>query len=90
MHDSPGVDAADELPADVWKLKPAWCQPWSIVATGTGVIAVSWAVLHNTILTVMVTAAIGAWWFLFLGVMPASYAEYIREMRTADRTQDWE
>ena len=78
--------AAEELPEDVWKLKPVWCQPWSIAATGTAVIAASWAVGHNGILTTLVAAAIAAWWFLFLGVMPASYAEYAREARAANRT----
>ncbi len=70
------------MQTDVWAMKPAWCQPWSIVATGGAVIGASWALLHNVVLTTLVSAAIGAWWYLFLGVMPAQYADWVRQTKT--------
>ncbi len=56
------------------KEKPPWCQPWTILGTGSAVIAVSWTTLHGlaAILAVGATGAVLAWWYLFLVVYPLS------------------
>ncbi|WP_259724863.1 DUF6737 family protein [Synechococcus sp. CS-1332] len=61
------------LPESVWQLKPWWCQPWSILLTGLGIVGVSWLVLHLWWITAGVSLVIGAWWLLFLVLMPAAW-----------------
>jgi hypothetical protein len=61
-------------PADFWRSKPGWCQPWSILLTGSGVVGGSWALLHRWWITVPVTVMVLAWWGLFLVVVPRSSA----------------
>jgi hypothetical protein len=71
-----GVVPAD-LPPSVWALKPPWCQPWSIAATGA--VAVAVAANVNPWLGGGVGAAVAAWWWLFLVQMLASYVGYVRQ-----------
>ena len=59
--------------SSIWQLKPWWCQPWSIVLTGIGVIAGSWLVLHRWWISAPVAAAVLVWWWLFLVLVPAAY-----------------
>ena len=61
-----------EQPA-FWSQKPWWCQPWSILATGAGISAASWLVLHRLWITLPLTAFILGWWWLFLVLVPAAY-----------------
>ena len=61
-----------EQPA-FWSLKPWWCQPWSILATGAGISGISWLVLHRLWITLPLTAVILGWWWLFLVLVPAAY-----------------
>ncbi len=77
-------------PADVWASKPPWCQPWTIVATGACVVAVPTQVIHWPWWTsALVSVPIGAWWFLFLGVMPRQFSDYVRDVRaTYDAIDD--
>lgn len=65
----------------VWDTKPYWCQPWTIVLTGTSVIACSWIILHSVIVTALASSLIGAWWYIFLYSYPKSYSEMIAERR---------
>jgi hypothetical protein len=62
-------------PGSVWDLKPWWCQPWSILLTGTVIVLISWMVLHLWWLTAGVSVVIGAWWLLFLVLMPAAWRQ---------------
>jgi hypothetical protein len=59
-----------------WQHKPWWCQPWSILLTGSLGIALAgllylrfsaplWLVLPWTVLIL-------AWWFLFLVLVPSA------------------
>ena len=61
-----------EQPA-FWSLKPWWCQPWSILATGAGISGISWLVLHRLWITLPLSAVILGWWWLFLVLVPAAY-----------------
>jgi hypothetical protein len=56
-----------------WALKPWWCQPWSIIATGVIVPALSWITLQRWWVTIPVVAVVLAWWILFLLLAPAAY-----------------
>jgi hypothetical protein len=75
----------------MWDSKPAWCQPWTIVTTGTCIIAGANALSHGSVLlTVLAAGPILVWWFLFLVVVPAEYREYVEAQLSAmedDRTE---
>ncbi len=62
-------------PESVWQLKPWWCQPWSIVLTGLAIVGGSWLVLHLWWITAAVAVVIGAWWLLFLVLMPVAWKQ---------------
>ncbi|KAG2546624.1 uncharacterized protein LOC120650077 [Panicum virgatum] len=64
----------------VWDTKPAWCQPWTILLTGTAVVACSW-VLQSVIVTAGVSFIICAWWYIFLYSYPKAYTQMIAERR---------
>ncbi|WP_461556563.1 DUF6737 family protein [Synechococcus sp.] len=53
-----------------WSLKPWWCQPWTILLTGTIGIAGSWLLLQIWWLTTGVALVVIAWWVLFLLIVP--------------------
>ena len=64
---------------NIWDYKPKWCQPWSIILTGSLAVAASWLVLHTVWLTAGVSLAIAAWWVYFLLLYPKAFAEYIAQ-----------
>jgi hypothetical protein len=55
---------------NLWDYKPWWCQPWSIVLTGMGIISGSWWLLNNIFITVILSIVIFIWWFYFLFLYP--------------------
>jgi hypothetical protein len=59
----------------VWDYKPWWCQPWSILLTGTGLIAASWFLLHNRWITGFVAVPLLLWMGFFLVIYPQLVAE---------------
>jgi hypothetical protein len=71
-------DPSAPLPERVWALKPWWCQPWSILATGLGLVLGSWWLLRAAWLTGLVGLAVIVWWWLFLVLMPAQWQEFVR------------
>ena len=58
---------------DFWALKPPWCQPWTIVATGLVLVSASWLLLHRWWITLPVLLVVLGWWGLFLVLVPASW-----------------
>jgi hypothetical protein len=66
------VTRPGEAPS-LWALKPWWCQPWTILATGSGAIAASWLLLHRWWISLPLAAAVLVWWWLFLILVPAAY-----------------
>ena len=58
-----------------WAQKPRWCQPWSIVATGTLISLGSWWWLHRWWLTLPVSFLVLLWWGLFLVLAPMASRE---------------
>jgi len=75
-HDQQVDQLADQLDvvqtkASIWKSKPWWCQPWSILLTGLTVIVLSWWLLRSLWITGLVALAVLAWWLLFLVFVPS-------------------
>jgi hypothetical protein len=60
-----------------WSLKPRWCQPWSIVATGVALIGGSWWWPHRWWLTLPLSALVLLWWWVFLVLAPLAYRESV-------------
>ncbi len=54
----------------IWDYKPWWCQPWSILLTGNGLIAASWLLEHRYWLTGLVALPLVAWMGFFILVFP--------------------
>ncbi|BBA79358.1 hypothetical protein RGRSB_0830 [cyanobacterium endosymbiont of Rhopalodia gibberula] len=67
---------------DIWKYKPWWCQPWTVLLTGTGVIIGSWLLFHRIWLTAMTSLFILMWWFYFLIFIP-----YLFKQQSLNREQ---
>lgn len=68
----------------VWQHKPWWCQPWSIVLTGIGLISGSWVLLHRVWLTALVAVPILAWMGFFLLVYPSLMQQILTAEDSAD------
>ena len=58
-----------------WKLKPYWCQPWSIITVGILFLIVSWTLFNNLIITSILAFFIIIWWIVFLILAPNSYED---------------
>ncbi|MGB7439607.1 MAG: DUF6737 family protein [Coleofasciculaceae cyanobacterium] len=59
-----------QKPINPWSYKPWWCQPWSILLTGTMIIASSWVLAKAVWLTVIISCPILVWWTYFLWLWP--------------------
>lgn len=56
--------------SNVWRYKPWWCQPWTIVLTGLIIIFSSWLLWHILWLSFLVAMPIMVWWIYFLLLYP--------------------
>ncbi|XP_062212135.1 uncharacterized protein LOC133913102 [Phragmites australis] len=65
----------------VWDTKPAWCQPWTILLSGTVAVAFSWLLIQSVVITAGVSFVTCAWWYIFLYSYPKAYTEMIAERR---------
>jgi hypothetical protein len=72
----------NSLPDSLWQLKPWWCQPWSIVLTGVGLVAIAWLLFQRWWIAAPVAIAVLAWWFLFLLWVPRQYTAAVRQQRS--------
>ncbi|HGY5531951.1 MAG: DUF6737 family protein [Prochlorococcus sp.] len=64
---------------DFWSEKPPWCQPWSILLTGIGLLAISWWCLHLLWFTTLLGLGVFGWWGLFLVIAPLAYRQQIQQ-----------
>jgi SWI/SNF-related matrix-associated actin-dependent regulator of chromatin subfamily A member 5 len=77
---SSGQEPDKALDPNVWASKPAWCQPWSILATGVLAVGASYTFSDgNLLVTAIVAAPVLVWWWLFLVLMPGSYRDAVLE-----------
>ncbi|NMG57421.1 hypothetical protein E1H12_02520 [Geitlerinema sp. P-1104] len=60
---------------NVWHYKPWWCQPWSILLTGLGLIGASWLLFHRLWLTTLVAIPLSAWMGYFVLLFPRLVAQ---------------
>ena len=81
-NDSAPSPSSIELSEDVWALKPAWCQPYSIVATGVFVVGGA-KVVGGVWLALAAAAAVSVWWWAFLIEYPVAYRDYVRGTKHA-------
>jgi hypothetical protein len=63
------------LDKSVWHYKPWWCQPWSILLTGTTLISGSWVLLHTLWITILVAVPVLTWMIFFVGVYPRLFLQ---------------
>lgn len=72
----PPLPGGQLMDPNVWAYKPRWCQPWSILATGAGLVGAAWVLSGRSSGWAAVTAVpVAAWWALFLVLMPAQFRE---------------
>ncbi|MEB3254532.1 MAG: DUF6737 family protein [Synechococcus sp.] len=60
-------------PSGFWSHKPWWCQPWSILATGAGLLTLPWLLFHRLWISVPIAVGVIGWWILFLVIVPAAH-----------------
>ncbi|MBD2020164.1 hypothetical protein H6F43_08180 [Leptolyngbya sp. FACHB-36] len=73
---------------DIWQLKPWWCQPWSIVLTGTGLILGSWLLIHTVWVTLLVAIPVLIWMNYFVLVYPKLIAQSIAAQLKIEERED--
>ncbi|MGA9377658.1 MAG: DUF6737 family protein [Phormidium sp.] len=59
-----------QKPLNPWNYKPWWCQPWSILLTGTILISGSWFIWRTVWLTLVISLPILVWMGFFLLIWP--------------------
>jgi hypothetical protein len=59
-----------QKPINPWNYKPWWCQPWSIMLTGTILISGSWFIWRTVWLSLLISLPILAWMGFFLLIWP--------------------
>eukprot|EP00884_Botryococcus_braunii_P003678 jgi/Botrbrau1/13310/Bobra.0315s0008.1 len=78
----PGASQNRQLPESVWELKPAWCQPWSILMAGVAVPLAAYNISGGSVLlAVLLSIPVSMWWYTFLVLYPAGYREYRASQR---------
>lgn len=73
-------------PVSPWKYKPWWCQPWSILLTGTTIITGSWLLFKTIWLTIIVAVPVLTWMGFFILLWPQLV---IRSGILESHQEDW-
>lgn len=68
----------------LWKTKPFWCQPWTIVLFGVFCVSLPTLAFDWKFVSVAVAVPISAWWYVFLVLYPKSYASSSFEEKEED------
>lgn len=69
------------MSSSIWKYKPWWCQPWSIILTGIIIISGSWFIFNIIWLTSLLLVLISIWWLLFLILVPYLFSKQQTELK---------
>lgn len=68
---------------NMWHYKPPWCQPWSVLGSGSAVIAAVAIVSHRSpLFTGVVAVPIAVWWYLFLYLVPQEFKQYVQSQKS--------
>lgn len=68
---------------NMWDYKPAWCQPWSILGSGSAVVGAVALISHNSpLFTGVVAIPIAVWWYLFLYLVPQEFKQYVQKQKS--------
>jgi hypothetical protein len=59
-----------EKTTNPWDYKPWWCQPWSILLTGSLLIAGSWTAIKNFWVSAALSLPVLLWMVYFLLIWP--------------------
>lgn len=79
----------DASSVNVWDYKPWWCQPPSIIATGTALTLFVYSISHGSLLfTGIIGFFVSVWWYIFLIVYPVQYAAYLNELEESEQPFD--
>ncbi len=62
-----------------WTDKPTWCQPWSIILSGSSFIVFIQYLFKLIWLTCLFSVLVVFWWTLFLLIAPSLYQSQIKE-----------
>ncbi|BAU14790.1 hypothetical protein LEP3755_53430 [Leptolyngbya sp. NIES-3755] len=65
---------------NIWDYKPWWCQPWSILLTGVGLISSSWLLLHSIWITIAVSIPVLTWMVFFLLIYPKAMSKSLEDI----------
>jgi hypothetical protein len=63
----------------VWQSKPWWCQPWSILLTGNGLIAGSGWLTQRVWVALLVGIPVLVWMGFFLVIYPQAWKKAMAE-----------
>ena len=74
-----------QMNPNMWASKPAWCQPWTILLTGTGIMAAAYKLSSSLLWTGLAAVPVLAWWALFLIVVPKQYRQHAEEVNARTR-----
>lgn len=69
---------------NIWNYKPWWCQPWSILLTGLGIISGSWLLFSNFIISGIIFILVTIWWYYFLILYPRLVEKIVNEEHRLD------
>ena len=65
--------------------KPAWCQPWTILGTGTSFVTLVYQISgHSKLITGLAGVPVAVWWLVFLVLVPTSFKQYVQSTRAED------
>jgi hypothetical protein len=70
-----------------WSDKPRWCQPWTILLTGFGLIGGSWLLFHRVWVTGLVAVPLGVWMGFFVLMWPKLMRAAMAEAQGQSMTQ---
>jgi hypothetical protein len=76
---------SDDRSINPWSYKPWWCQPWSILLTGTGFITSSWWLGHRLWLTGLIALPVLVWMGFFLLLWPRLVRQAWAELATSPK-----
>lgn len=62
-----------------WHYKPWWCQPWSILLTGTGWMGLTYVLLGPSPWWLIAIAPVVAWMGYFLVLWPRAVRQYLEQ-----------